>query len=137
MPGWIDNFSAISGIMVEIGRGTVKSILCDETQIMDVVPVDYVVNTLITAAWKTGVQTRKNSAVVYNCTSGSLNPVTWRDYGRLTEKFSLKFPSRHIMFYPGFSYRSNLYTHWFFLILFQVIPAIVVDTFRFCTFQKT
>lgn len=49
--GWIDNLSGISGIMMEIGRGTIRSIICKDSYIIDVIPVDVVVNTLITAAW--------------------------------------------------------------------------------------
>lgn len=36
---------------MEIGRGTISSIMCDEKCIMDLIPVDIVVNTMITAAW--------------------------------------------------------------------------------------
>lgn len=53
VPGWVDNVSGISGIMIEISRGTLRSIICDEKCIMDVIPVDVVVNTLIAAAWQT------------------------------------------------------------------------------------
>lgn len=52
-PGWVDNVSGITGIMMEIGRGTIKSIVCDENLLMDLIPVDVVVNTLIAAAWHT------------------------------------------------------------------------------------
>lgn len=38
------------GIMMEIGRGTMSTIMCDETCVMDLIPVDIVVNTMITAA---------------------------------------------------------------------------------------
>lgn len=50
-PGWIDNVYGITGIMTEIGRGTVSSIMADKHCNMDVIPVDIVVNTLISAAW--------------------------------------------------------------------------------------
>lgn len=50
-PGWVDNVYGITGIMMEIGRGTISSIMCDEKCVMDLIPVDIVVNTLISAAW--------------------------------------------------------------------------------------
>lgn len=53
VPGWVDNISGITGIMMEIGRGTIRSIICDDQLIVDIVPVDIVVNTLIAAAWHT------------------------------------------------------------------------------------
>lgn len=50
-PGWIDNINGITGIMTEIGRGTISSIMCDKKLIMDLIPVDIVCNMMITAAW--------------------------------------------------------------------------------------
>lgn len=52
-PGWVDNISGITGIFMECGRGTIKTIICDEKCHIDVIPVDVVVDTLITAAWHT------------------------------------------------------------------------------------
>nr|XP_008200656.2 PREDICTED: LOW QUALITY PROTEIN: fatty acyl-CoA reductase 1 [Tribolium castaneum] len=49
-PGWVDNVSGITGIFMECGRGTIKSIICDDKCTMDLIPVDIVVNTIITAA---------------------------------------------------------------------------------------
>lgn len=51
VPGWVDNISGITGIMMEIGRGTIRSIICNDKLRVDIVPVDIVVNTLIAAAW--------------------------------------------------------------------------------------
>lgn len=49
--GWVDNVSGITGIMMEIGRGAIRSIICDQRLVVDIIPVDLVVNTLISAAW--------------------------------------------------------------------------------------
>jgi len=46
-PGWIDNIQAISGIMMEIGKGGISSILGDKDLICDIIPVDFVVNAMI------------------------------------------------------------------------------------------
>lgn len=51
--GWVDNVSGITGIMMEIGRGTIRSIICDQRLVVDVIPVDFVINTLVAAAWHT------------------------------------------------------------------------------------
>jgi alcohol-forming fatty acyl-CoA reductase len=50
-PGWVDNVFGITGIMMEIGRGTISSIMCEQKYVMDLIPVDIVANTLITAGW--------------------------------------------------------------------------------------
>lgn len=49
----MDNVYGITGIMMEIGRGTIRSIICDQKLTMDLIPVDIVVNTLIGVAWRT------------------------------------------------------------------------------------
>ena len=67
---------------MEIGRGTIRSIVCQPQCIVDIVPVDYVVDTLICSAWHVSTSrpqrftdTETCALRVYNCTSGSLNPV--------------------------------------------------------------
>lgn len=52
-PGWVDNVSGITGIMMEIGRGTIRSIICNDKYLVDIIPVDIVVDSLIVAAWHT------------------------------------------------------------------------------------
>ena len=39
--------------MMEIGRGTIRSIICDQRLVVDVIPADFVINTLVAAAWHT------------------------------------------------------------------------------------
>lgn len=74
------------GILMEIGRGTIRSIFCQPQCVVDIVPVDYVVDTLICAAWHISNTRPQRFAAsdadatcpplrVYNCTSGSFNPV--------------------------------------------------------------
>lgn len=62
--------------MMEIGRGTIRSIVCNADLIVDVVPVDHVVNTLICASWH-NVMRRPKSLQIYNCTSGPFNPIRY------------------------------------------------------------
>lgn len=49
-PGWIDNIQGITGIMMEIGKGSISSILGDKDIICDIIPVDFVVSTMILMA---------------------------------------------------------------------------------------
>lgn len=49
-PGWIDNIQGITGIMMEIGKGSISSILGDKNVICDIIPVDFVVNSMIMTA---------------------------------------------------------------------------------------
>ena len=59
--------------------------------VADFIPVDTCINLMVAVAWRTAVnpinpipvssnckKRNKNSSKVYNCTSGSTNPLTWR-----------------------------------------------------------
>ncbi|XP_066148763.1 putative fatty acyl-CoA reductase CG5065 [Euwallacea fornicatus] len=134
-PGWVDNFSGITGIMMECGRGTIRSIIADENCQMDLVPVDIVVNTLITAAWH--VVTHKSGDLqVYNCTSGSLNPVTWKEFGEYTHKQSHKYPSKYVTWYPGFTYTTRRFLHCIYATLCHNIPSALLDLSLVCVGKK-
>lgn len=54
-PGWIDNIQGITGIMMEIGKGSISSILGDKNVICDIIPVDFVVNSMILTAQRATV----------------------------------------------------------------------------------
>ncbi|KAJ8985220.1 hypothetical protein NQ317_018249 [Molorchus minor] len=134
-PGWVDNVSGITGIFMECGRGTIKTIICDETCRMDLIPVDIVVNSIITAAWHT-VANRSNTMRVYNCTSGCTNPVSWKEFGALTQMHSLQYPSKYVTWYPGFTYRTNRVVHAIYATLYHTLPSALLDLYLCCTGQK-
>lgn len=54
---------------MEIGRGTLRSVICNPNLKLNVVPIDYVVDTIICASWYNTIQ-RNNTVKVYNCTTG-------------------------------------------------------------------
>ncbi|KAF5281903.1 hypothetical protein FQR65_LT14487 [Abscondita terminalis] len=134
-PGWVDNISGITGILMECARGTIKSIVCNQNLFMHLVPVDIVANTLVTAAWHTAVH-KSNTVRVYNCTSNRANGISWRDFGKLTQEYAVQYPSKYISWYPGFTYRTNRLMHWICHALFHYMPACVFDLFLYCTQHK-
>ncbi|XP_055608036.1 fatty acyl-CoA reductase 1-like [Uranotaenia lowii] len=125
-PGWVDNVYGITGIMMEIGRGTISSIMCDQKCVMDVIPVDIVCNTLIAAAWENAM-TMSNPIRVYNCTSGSVNPIKWYRYGEITTECAIKNPTKYVMLYPWFQYRTNRLMHKIVEVFLHFLPAYVFD----------
>ena len=131
----MDNVSGITGIFMECGRGTIKSIICDDRCTMDLIPVDVVVNTLIIAYCDTAAH-GFNTMRVYNCTSGGVNPITWREFGQLTHKYSLEYPSKYVTWYPGFTYRTSRVMHVICAHLFHLLPSAFLDVFLYCTKQK-
>ncbi|XP_071582661.1 putative fatty acyl-CoA reductase CG5065 [Temnothorax nylanderi] len=125
-PGWIDNTCGITGIMTEIGRGTVRSIVCNAKLVVDVVPVDFVVNTLICASWHNAMQ-RTDTIKIYNCTSSTVHPITWGEFGYLVRKHAIESPSKYVMWYPGFTFRTNKFIHSIIVATLHFLPAFIVD----------
>ncbi|XP_053678111.1 putative fatty acyl-CoA reductase CG5065 [Anopheles nili] len=125
-PGWIDNVHGITGIMMEIGRGTISSIMCDERCTMDVIPVDIVCNTLIAAAWE-NAHIATTPVRVYNCTSGQVNGIKWHEYGRITQRCAVRNPTKHVLLYPGFRFRTNRLMHKLIEMVLHFLPAYLFD----------
>ena len=55
-PGWTDNFNGPAGLTLGVGKGYVKVIRGDSRIVFDLIPVDYVVNFMISAAWERAVE---------------------------------------------------------------------------------
>ncbi|XP_043290160.1 putative fatty acyl-CoA reductase CG5065 [Venturia canescens] len=125
-PGWVDNICGVTGILMEVGRGTIRSIVCNGDLVVDVIPVDYVVDTLICACWHSAMG-RNNKIMVYNCTSGSFNPVTWARFKDLTQKHAVVSPSKHVLWYPGVTFRTNEFMHKLMAAMLHQLPAFIVD----------
>ncbi|XP_070153640.1 putative fatty acyl-CoA reductase CG5065 [Polyergus mexicanus] len=125
-PGWVDNVYGITGLMMEVGRGTIRSIVCNANLIVDVIPVDFVVDTLICASWYSATQ-HTNTIRIYNCTSSALHPITWRKFGHLTRKHAIESPSKYVMWYPDFTFRTNKFIHAIVVIMLHFLPAFIID----------
>ncbi|CCW62561.1 unnamed protein product [Phytomonas sp. EM1] len=53
VPGWVDVLTAAGGLILTVGFGVVKELLCDANKVCDIVPVDFVVNIMIKALFQT------------------------------------------------------------------------------------
>ena len=68
-----------------------RSLNVDPNLVADLIPVDLPVNTMIAAAWYTGVHNPKQNAQIYQITSGSTNPIQWGDMGKqIVQAFRIK-----------------------------------------------
>ena len=62
---------------MQVGKGVLRILRCHPEGIADIVPVDYVDNMMIAIGWMTGTQ-KTAKPLIYHCTSGTINPCTWR-----------------------------------------------------------
>ncbi|XP_062121764.1 putative fatty acyl-CoA reductase CG5065 [Drosophila sulfurigaster albostrigata] len=131
-PGWIDNIQAISGIMMEIGKGGISSILGDKNLICDIIPVDFVVNAMIMMVHKAQL----GSISICNATSGVTNPISWQRLGQLTMKWSRIYPTKRMIMFPNFKYRRSAFKHEVAVWLLHFVPAILMDLSTLVLKQK-
>lgn len=114
---------------MEVGRGTISSIMGVGEYIVDLIPVDVVCNTMITAAWANNFMRPPNEVVVYNCTSGqrSRNPLLWNGLNAKIVKHSRNYPSKYISMYPKFRYTTTRPIHFLYEIFLHFLPAFLTD----------
>nr|XP_032525856.1 putative fatty acyl-CoA reductase CG5065 [Danaus plexippus plexippus] len=125
-PGWIDNIYGVTGIIMEISRGTYRSGYCRERYVVDLVPVDMVVNSCILAAWRQGSK-KPGRCPVYNVTSGSINPLQWGHFTKLCVKWARENPTKYVMWYPNFAFTESRVMNTFWEISCHFLPAFLYD----------
>ncbi|KAF8013039.1 hypothetical protein BT93_I1031 [Corymbia citriodora subsp. variegata] len=77
-PGWIQGNRMLDPLILSYGKGRLPGFLVDPSTIMDVVPVDLVVNVIIAAMAKHG--TGMSPGIdVYHAASSTVNPMTMGD----------------------------------------------------------
>ena len=88
-PGWLDGLRMADPLIVAIGKGRLRSLPLDADVILDLVPVDLVVNALLAtiplAAEEGGVK-------VYHVATGAKNPVTLGELHSLVYEYFQKNP---------------------------------------------
>ncbi|XP_012242338.1 putative fatty acyl-CoA reductase CG5065 [Bombus impatiens] len=126
-PGWLENISAITGILLLVSRGCATAILGRKDARLDVVPVDFVVDTIICTAWHI-TQQRGHEVKVYNCTS-SANPFKWGQLQQLVLKYSRETPLNDTLWYPGCPMIANRYIYNVLSVIPYILPAFIIDIF--------
>nr|XP_018903111.1 PREDICTED: putative fatty acyl-CoA reductase CG5065 [Bemisia tabaci] len=126
IPGWVDNLNGPTGLLAGAGKGVLRSVLCHRNKVGDLIPVDIVVNLMITVAWSTATENSK-TIKVYNCTSGSTNPIKWGELENWGRDSVLSHPFTNVVWYPGGSFKYTRFMNNISVILFHAIPAYLID----------
>ena len=127
-PGWLDNWNGPTGIVSAVGNGVFRTIICEQDYVVDVVPVDIVINLMIVAAWRTATTPTKEIKV-YNCVTSKQNPVTWSEFVGLSIENMIKHPLEGVFWYPTGVLRMNRPLNMIHAYLVHYIPAYCIDLF--------
>ncbi|XP_054153750.1 putative fatty acyl-CoA reductase CG5065 [Oppia nitens] len=124
--GWTDNYNGLSGFFVAAGKGVLRTLHALPDAVCDVIPVDLVANTCISAAVSVATR-RRELPLVVNCTSGTLNAVTWRQIRDYSETLFFRFPSQELFRSPSVHLHTSRVIHGIHLLAEHKIPSFIVD----------
>lgn len=91
-PGWIDGFKVADPLIVAYGRGLLPEFPGLPDSILDVIPVDYVVNAILAAAANPA---RKNAPDYYHVASGASNPLPFHQMFGYVNKYFVEHPMKN------------------------------------------
>ncbi|XP_015250941.1 PREDICTED: fatty acyl-CoA reductase 2 isoform X2 [Cyprinodon variegatus] len=128
-PGWIDNFNGPSGIFIAAGKGILRTMRASNDAVADLVPVDVVINATLAAAWFSGSQrvNRPKSLLVYNCTTGGINPFHWGEVEYCVNMNFKNNPLEQAFRRPNVNLRSNPFTNQYWTTVSHTLPALLYD----------
>ncbi|XP_024864499.1 fatty acyl-CoA reductase 1 isoform X2 [Kryptolebias marmoratus] len=128
-PGWIDNFNGPSGIFIAAGKGILRTMRASNDAVADLVPVDVVINATLAAAWFSGSQraNRSKKILVYNCTTGGINPFHWGEVEYCINMTFKSNPLEQAFRRPNVNLRSNPFTNQYWTTVSHTLPALLYD----------
>ncbi|XP_044042211.1 fatty acyl-CoA reductase 1 isoform X5 [Siniperca chuatsi] len=144
-PGWIDNFNGPSGVFIAAGKGILRTMRANNDAVADLIPVDVVINLTLAAGWYTAVHRRKTekqknirpkTALVYNCTTGGINPFHWGEIEHHVMSSFKRNPLEQAFRRPNANITSNYLINQYWILVSHKFPALIYDLFLRLTGQK-
>lgn len=137
--GWVDNLNGPIGLLVGAGKGVIRSLHCEPNYPAHVIPVDFAINGIIVAAYKTAQQNKVSKPVdipVYNMTQHEVKQIS---FGTILEKgrsIVYDYPFEMCVWYPGGDMRRNKLIHDFYVLFAHLLPAYFIDFLMIIFRQK-
>ncbi|XP_043604638.1 putative fatty acyl-CoA reductase CG5065, partial [Bombus pyrosoma] len=126
-PGWVEHISGFTGTFLLISKGCATAILGRRDARLDLVPVDFVVDTIICTAWHVTLH-RDHEVKVYNCTSNAC-PFKWGEMKETIVKCSIETPLKDTLWYPGCPMTANRSVYNVRSVIPHILLAFIIDMF--------
>ena len=88
-PGWLGKFRMSEPLIVGFGKGRIPDFPADPDIILDIIPVDFVVNAMLAAA---EAISKYGGIEVYHVATGTQNPLYFRGIFEATYDYFVKYP---------------------------------------------
>lgn len=138
LPGWVDNVNGPMGLGALASLGILRTIDWNYDGVADFVPVDMVANSVLAVAERTARLYQKEIKV-YNCSSSSLNPITWGSTFELLRNEGFKAPPYKLLRVPITVPHYNRANRFKFaaIKLSELLFAYLIDLILIICGQKT
>ena len=94
--GWVDSVQGVAGLSILAGLGIVQTIDWEYNNHSDGIPVDYLVNGIISAAWYIFHQ-RSHQLTIFNLTSSNIRPISNGQFMSIGREESVRQPSMYFV----------------------------------------
>ncbi|XP_067131244.1 fatty acyl-CoA reductase 1-like [Centruroides vittatus] len=136
--GWNDSLGGANTLIAAGVKGLISTMWIDEGKRLDLIPADTVINLMLAAAWRKTIipHRREDEIPVYNCTSGSINPLTWRKLLECLTVLCWNYPSENAFLHPRNVSKRNYYWNRVCIAMQHYFPAMLYDIFQVAVGRK-
>ena len=90
-PGWLEGFRMAEPLILAFGRGILRDFSGLPDSVLDIIPADFVVNTVLAVAASPPADSKPR---VYHAASGSRNPLRFREMADSAGRYFARYPLR-------------------------------------------
>ncbi|CAF1315932.1 unnamed protein product, partial [Didymodactylos carnosus] len=122
---WIDNYNGLSGIYTAFGKGMLRTMLGNKNAAADLIPVDVVVNMMISIAWYTAVINQSKNIIVYHCCVN--NCPLWDELARYAIQHVHENPFENPITIPDWTFTKNKFNFFIKRTVEELLPSYILD----------
>nr|XP_012144977.1 PREDICTED: putative fatty acyl-CoA reductase CG8306 isoform X3 [Megachile rotundata] len=126
-PGLITHKTGVSGLTLVYSLGIMHCLPIRSDTIIDFVPIDMTVNSLLACIWDLSTRKKSDGPQVYNYGSSHWKPFFNKVYHMLSIKRLEEYPLSNMYWYPFMIYTRHYYLFVILSVIFNIIPAAVYD----------
>ncbi|XP_054280766.1 putative fatty acyl-CoA reductase CG8306 isoform X2 [Macrosteles quadrilineatus] len=137
VPGWTNSKNGPTGFFQGAATGVVRRLPVAKHLVYDYIPVDIVINAMISGAVYTASQWESlDKTPIFHVTSSTYKPFRW---AMVEDKMSVllqKYPLKQAVWYPYLKLVPSLNLYYISAFIFHLIPAYFFDTLAKFTGQR-